>query len=385
LAAVIMLTILPVRPAFGYSVLGHQAIVDRAWEDSIKPLLLQRFPATTGDDLVEARAYAYGGCSIQDLGYYPFSSRYFSDLTHYVRSGAFVEALIRDSADVDEYAFALGALSHYAADSAGHQIAINKSVPLIYPKLRRQYGNDITYEDDPTAHMRTEFAFDVIQAASGSYAPNSYHRSIGFKISKGLVERAFFETYAIRLKTVLSSVDLALDTYRTSASSVIPEMARVAWQMKKDKLEEFPVAFSGYGFARGADPGYPVHYRQPGPLAQTAALWFRFVPRVGLFAPLGFKRPTAESDRLFVQSLDVALDRYRQLLAQVGNGTLRLEDINLDTGRPAKMGDYKLADEAFARLVRDIARRGCCGATNGLNDSIASFYGRKAGQAPATN
>jgi hypothetical protein len=181
--------------AEGYSVLTHEAIVDTAWEQSIKPLLLKRFPNSTPDDLIAAHAYAYGGCIIQDMGYYPFGSKFFSDLVHYVRSGDFVTSLIAESQNLNEYAFALGALAHYAADNTGHAIAVNPSVPIEYPKLRREYGKRVTYEDDPAAHLKVEFGFDVLQVARGNYAPKSYHDFIGFQVSKPVLERAFADTY----------------------------------------------------------------------------------------------------------------------------------------------------------------------------------------------
>ncbi|MGH9354880.1 MAG: zinc dependent phospholipase C family protein, partial [Terriglobia bacterium] len=143
----------------GYSVLSHEALIDAAWDPVIVPILAARFPHATKAQLQEARAYAYGGCVIQDMGYYPFGNRFFSNLTHYVRTGGFVEALLNDSRSPDEYAFALGALSHYVADNTGHPLAVNLSVPDMYPKLRRKYGKRVTYEDDPRAHIMVEFSF----------------------------------------------------------------------------------------------------------------------------------------------------------------------------------------------------------------------------------
>jgi len=75
----------------------------------------------------------------------PFSSKLFSDLTHYVRSGDFVMALVKESQDVDEYAFALGALAHYAADISGHGVGVNVAVPILYPQLRTRFGAMVTY------------------------------------------------------------------------------------------------------------------------------------------------------------------------------------------------------------------------------------------------
>src|SRR6478735_6655347 len=173
----------------GYSVLTHEAIIDAAWKDNISPLLLKRFPDSTPQELLQAHAYVYGGAIIQDMGYYPFGSKFFSDLTHYVRSGDFVLALIEESTSLNEYAFALGALAHYAADRSGHPLATNPSVALMYPKLAKKYGPVITYEDNPAMHARVEFAFDVDQVAEGHYAPSAYHDFIGFEVSKPVLER----------------------------------------------------------------------------------------------------------------------------------------------------------------------------------------------------
>src|SRR5216683_5445251 len=181
-------------PVSAFSVLSHEAIIDSALDQSIKPLLLKRFPDATPDDLVKAHAYAYGGCILQDMGYYPFGSKFFSNLVHYVRSGDFVEALLEDSSDLNEYAFALGALSHYSSDNSGHP-TINRVVALQFPKLRKKYGDTVTYGDDPKAHIRTEFGFDMVQVAKNRYTSDQYHDMIGFEVSKPLLQRAFQETY----------------------------------------------------------------------------------------------------------------------------------------------------------------------------------------------
>src|SRR5215469_7562776 len=194
----------------GYSVLTHEAIIDAAWKDSIVPLLLSRFPDATPKQLLEAHAYAYGGAIIQDMGYYPFGDRFFSDLTHYVRSGDFVLALIEESRDLNEYAFALGALSHYAADNSGHQLATNQAVAILYPGLAKKYGPAVTYEEKPSAHMKVEYGFDVDQVAEGNYAPKAYHDFIGFEVSKALLERAFTRTYSLDMSDVFVSLDLAI-------------------------------------------------------------------------------------------------------------------------------------------------------------------------------
>jgi len=221
----------------GYAVLTHEAIIDAAWNDGIRPALLQRFPSATREELQQAHAYAYGGAIIQDMGYYPFGSRFFSDLTHYVRSGDFVLSLIAESQNLNEYAFALGALAHYAADTEGHPLATNLSVALMYPKLAKKYGPVVTYDQKPSAHAQVEFGFDVDQVAEGNYAPHAYHEFIGFEVSEPVLERAFARTYCVDLSSVFVSVDLAIGSYRHAVSSVIPRTTKVAWHMKKHEIQ----------------------------------------------------------------------------------------------------------------------------------------------------
>ena len=222
----------------GYAVLTHEAIIDSAWTDVIQPALLKRFPASTPDDLKKAHAFAYGGAIIQDMGYYPFGSKFFSDLVHYVRSGTFVETLLRDSTNVNEYAFAMGAMAHYCSDNNGHGMAVNRAVPMLYPDLKKKFGDVVTYDQNPGAHLKTEFAFDVVQVANGHYAPESYHDDIGFEVANDLLAKAFQETYGLELKKLFPDYDRTIGTFRYSVSTLIPKMTIVAWQIKKDDLQK---------------------------------------------------------------------------------------------------------------------------------------------------
>jgi len=183
IALMVVFVLISSDRSFGYSVLTHEEIVDLMWAQEIRPILLEQYPDLTEDQIREAHAYAYGGSVIQDLGYYPLGNKEFSNLTHYVRSGDFVLELIRASRDANEFAFALGALSHYASDIAGHP-AINQSVAIAYPKLRAKYGISVRYAQDKTAHLKTEFGFDTLQVAKNRYASQQYHDFVGFKVSE---------------------------------------------------------------------------------------------------------------------------------------------------------------------------------------------------------
>lgn len=351
-----LLLLFPAPAAYSYSVLTHEAIIDSTWDSAIRPLLLKRFPNATADELTQAHAYAYGGCIIQDLGYYPFGSNFFSDLTHYVRSGDFILNLIRDSQDLNEYAFALGALSHYAADNNGHPMAVNLAVPLFYPKLGRKFGKLVTYADDPFSHAKTEFAFDVFQAAKGRYASAAYKRFIGFEVAKPLLERAFEDTYGITLGKVFMNVDLAIGSYRRAVGSILPAMTRVAWQIKKQEIRKDAPSITRknflYNLSRSSyEKNWGTTYERPGVRSKILAFVFRIVPKVGPWRPLAFKRLTPEIEKMYMASFNATIGRYRELLSEQSGGRLKLPNENLDVGELTAAGKYKLTDTAYSRLL----------------------------------
>ena len=354
-----LLLLLSVSSASAYSVLTHEAIIDSTWDSAIKPLLLTRFPLATEEELTQAHAYAYGGCIIQDLGYYPFGNKLFSDLTHYVRSGDFILALIRESQDLDEYAFALGALSHYAADNNGHPMAVNRAVPLFYPKLGLKFGKLVTYADDPFSHAKTEFAFDVFQAAKGRYASAAYKSFIGFEVAKPLLDRAFENTYGLRLEKVFMNVDLAIGSYRRAVGTILPAMTKVAWQIKKQEIRKDAPSVTRktflYNLSRSSyEKNWGSTYARPGIRSKILATVFRIVPKVGPFRALSFKRLTPETEKMYMASFNSTIDRYRELLLEQNAGSLKLPNDNLDVGTFTAAGKYALTDTAYSRLLHKL-------------------------------
>jgi hypothetical protein len=355
--AVISLTIvlvLALRPVSAYSVLAHESNVDAVWESHIRPLLHQKFPSATPEDLLASRAYAYGGSLIQDMGYYPFGSHFFTDLVHYVKTGDFIEALLRDARDVNDYAFALGALGHYASDTQGHALAVNRALPLLYPKLRRKYGDVVAYEDAPKHHIMVEFAFDVLLVANGGYKLQAYHDFIGFEISKPLLERAFQETYGLPLHDVFLSEDLAIASYRHAVGTTIPNATKVAWDKKREQIEKITPGVLREQFVlrlpRAAyEHEFGSDYQKPRGIMRLLGVLYKLVPKIGPLRPLAFKVPTPEAERLFLESLDRTRARFRETLIALRGGPLHLANLNLDTGKLAAPGEYQRADETEAK------------------------------------
>ncbi len=362
----------------GYSVLTHEEMIDLLWKDQLRPLLLERFPQASEEDLKQAHAYAYGGSVVQDMGYYPFGNKYFSDLVHYVRTGDFVSALIQDSSDINEYAFALGALAHYASDNSGHP-TINHVVAVTFPKLRKKYGDEVTYADDPKAHIRTEFGFDMVQVAKNRYTSDNFHDFIGFNVSKPLLERAFAETYGIQLQDVIHNEDLAIGTFRRAISKVIPEMTRVALLSRRKEIvrdtpnfneKEFLYHLSRAKYQKEWGDGY----RKPGTGTRVLAFFLKLVPKVGPFKALAFQIPSTQTEDMYIKSINKTVDDYGALLREQKAGQLIIADLDFDTGRATRAGEYSLADKTYARLLDDLAKRDFDQAPAELRQNILSFY-----------
>jgi hypothetical protein len=371
----------PVETA-AYAVLAHEAIIDSAWDTNIRPLLLKRFPNATKEELKEAHGYAYGGAIIQDMGYYPHGSFFFSDLTHYVRSGDFILALLRDSKDLDGYAFALGALAHYAADNEGHPLGTNRAVPLLYPKLEKKYGDSVSYEQDKLAHLKTEFGFDVLEVARGRYAPDSYHDFIGFAVSVPLLEQAFQETYGLDLKSVLEDEDKVIGSYRHDVSQLIPKATRIAWSLKQDEIMKDQPGMTKQKFLFNLSRAsyqkkWGNNYHPPTFGERFLAFLFRILPKIGPLKVLEFKTPTPETERMFEASFNATLDRYRQLLGQISAGQLNLPNDNFDTGDITGPGKYRLNDEAHAKLLDALAKQNFSGATPEVRAELREFFGHQ--------
>jgi hypothetical protein len=366
-------------PAHAYAVLSHEAIIDAVWETHIKPLLLKKFPQATEEDLNRAQAYAYGGAIIQDMGYYPYGSPFFSDLTHYVRSGDFILALLRDAKDVNEYAFAAGALAHYAADNNGHRLGTNRAVPILYPGLRKKFGDSVSFEDSRLAHVKTEFGFDVLEIARERYAPDSYHDFIGFEVSRPLLDQAFRETYGLELKNVLINEDKALNSYRRDVSKLIPKATRIAWHLKKDEIKDdipdatkrkflFNLSRSNYEHEWGKD------YGKPSPGERFLAFLFKLIPKFGPLQILQFKTPTPQTEQMFEASFNTTLDRYRELLSELREGRLDLPNNNFDVGENTAPGKYRLNDDAHAQLLGKLAELKFAGASSEVKAELLRFF-----------
>ena len=367
-----------VLPASAYSVLTHEEIIDIAWKSDLLPLIKKRFPNATEAELKDAHAYAYGGSIIQDLGYYPHGKHEFSDLLHYVRTGDFVRALIRDSQNANEFAFALGALAHYTSDIVGHP-AVNRAVAIEFPKLKSKFGDKVTYVEDKTAHIQTEFGFDMDQVAKHRYTSDNYHDFIGFKVATDLLERAFQETYGVKLEQVLPNRDEAISSYRHAVSQLIPRMTRVALRVRKDDIaKEYPTHARRqflYNLRRtDYEKEFGTNYFKEDFKTRFLAFLLKLLPKIGPMKALGFKVPTPQTEDLYFRSINATVNQYQSELRRIDQRTFTLAEDDLDTGAPSREGEYSLADDTYAKLLRELAKQDFGGVSKDLKSNILGFY-----------
>ncbi len=380
--ALLILTLLLPSQLDAYSVFTHEAIIDFAWDDSIRPMLLKHYPKTTEAQLRVAHAYAYGGCAIQDMGYYPFGKTFFSDLAHYVRSGDFVASLFRNAKDVNELAFAAGALSHYVGDSFGHSIAVNPATALAFPKLEHRYGSVVTYEEDPHAHVRTEFGFDIEQVSKERFAPHAYLESIGLMVPRRLLEKAFFETYGLPLHGMLGEERPAIRSYRSAVRSFIPFFGRGEVVLHRhqflpdDPSPDFEL-YSAELAKADFRKNWAHAYDRPGFLAHLSAALIWILPKFGPAAMLAIKIPQPETQQLYQRSMNETMEHYRKHLDELTNSDISvfaLADRDLDTGQKVKPGAYARTDRTYAKLVHEVVTHTTMTIPRGLREDVLAYY-----------
>ena len=402
-----------VQPTYAYSVLTHEQLIDLTWEKSIVPLLLSRYPKLTPGEIEQARAYAYGGCVIQDIGYYPFGDPFFSDLTHYVRSGDFVVNLYRYAQSANELAFAVGALSHYIGDNIGHSEATNQAVPIEFPKLRAKYGDSVNYAEGEHQHVQTEFAFDINEIAHHRFAPVHYLRHVGLEVPSGQLAKAFYQTYGLGEDFQKErGRRINIRGYRFAVRAFIP---RIAYAVTLLHRRHEPADVQDADMQRldaavqkiAAENHWDVYRKKPGIGTYSLAGLLYVLPKVGPIKLAAVKGPTPQTEvdyiHSVVQSTDVlnrALRRFTppptaasplakvvpkeqvlQMPAAVKADLVTTDRLHplanrdLDTGRVVKPAGYRLTDETYADLLHRLVMQPAGTAVPpGVKAEVLAYY-----------
>jgi hypothetical protein len=389
------------QPAHAYSLLTHEQLIDLTWQDAIVPLLLSQYPDLTPQQLDQARAYAYGGCAIQDIGYYPFGDEFFSNLTHYVRSGDFVLALFRNAHNANELAFAVGALTHYIGDSLGHSQATNRAVALQFPKLAARYGDSVSYAEGKHQHVQTEFAFDVDQVAHHRLAPLSYLSRIGLNVPVHQLALAFYQTYGITEDFTGHGHIFSVKTYRFAARNLIPHTAYALTLLYRNHEVADPTTPDAQEIEKEAAAvaivnNWAAYRRKAGFETRLFAVLIVILPKFGPLAMTAIKGPTAAADADYMHSVVSATSTIRDRLYlftpaadrrplpagvtltplpnQAPDQSHPLVNRDLDTGVPVKPGGYRLTDSTYAKLLERLTRNPQQPIPPGIKEDVQAYY-----------
>lgn len=395
--------------------LTHEQLIDITWQDSIVPLLLSRFPDLTPAQLDQARAYAYGGCVIQDIGYYPFGDMTYSNLTHYVRTGDFVVSLFRNATNANELAFAVGAFSHYIGDSFGHSQATNLAVPIEFPKLRQKYGPVVNYAQGRHQHVETEFAFDIDEIAHHRVAPVRFLRHIGLKVPVRQLALAYYQTYGITEDfTGLRKRHFNVRGYRFAVHTLIPRIAYAVTLLHHghepaESSTPERVEMDKEVSTLAAEDNWQLYRRKPGIGTYALAGILFIVPKIGPLKLVAVKGPTEETETEYLHSVVLSTAALRRGLASftppsnrrsaTANAISRdthqqtqpadsaspvarssrdplhpLPNRDLDTGYVVKPGGYPLTDSTYADLLHRLVRSPAQPIPPGIKADIQSYY-----------
>jgi hypothetical protein len=387
--ALLLAVVLVCPPADAYSLQSHEQLIDLTWKSSIAPLLKSRYPHLTPEELERARAYAYAGSVIQDIGYYPFGDAFFSDLTHYVRSGDFVVHLFRDAQDANQLAFAVGALSHYIGDNIGHSQATNRAVPLEFPKLAAKYGPVVTFGEDARAHVQTEFAFDINEIAHRRFAPLSYLRHVGLSVPTKQLANAFYETYGLSEGFAKARTRrINVRGFRFAVRTFLPRVAYAVTLLHRSRM---PADTAGPELEKlerevaevSAENSWDKYRRGPGILTYSLAGIIYIAPKIGPLRMVAIKGPSADTEEQYVRSMNLAAAALGAAMERLSKPGQTLSNRDLDTGALVQGGSYRLTDDTYSRLLHRLTAKPNHTIPPGLKGDILNFYADPA--APVRN
>ena len=399
-------------PLAAYSLLTHEQLINLVWDDTVVPLLLSQYPSLTPAQIEQARAYAYGGCVIQDIGYYPLGDEFFSDLTHYVRSGDFVLNLFRNAHNANELAFAIGALSHYVGDSVGHSEATNRAVAVEFPSLAQKYGPSVNYAQSPTAHVRAEFAFDIDEIAHHRMAPVRYYRHVGLQVPVKQLALAYYQTYGLNRSFLRKRTLINVRGYRGAVHNFIPRIAYAVTLLRRRHEPADPqtpeLALLQQHIAEASASGHWDSYRRnPGIGTYMLAGLLFVLPKVGPLRLVAVKGPTTDTEADYLHSVEVSihvLDRTlaaftpnaaaslanarttlnqllpaasssgRDALLLASNRAHPLPNRDLDTGHVVQPGGYPLTDATYASLLHRIVADPHLPIPPGIKSDVLAYY-----------
>ena len=285
--------------------------------------------------------------------------------------------MLASATTIDEYAFALGAAAHYVADTIGHPEATNRAVAEIYPALRKKYGESVMYAQDHSAHLMTEFRFDVLEMSRSKRSRDLFQHAVQFQVAEPVLNEAFEKIYGLRLDDLFTNTDVAILTYRFAFRTLIEEATGIAWELYRADIEHLDTTATSESFVyelsrADFEKEFGKTFRQPGYFTRFLAWIVKLIPNKGPFKRMVYVPLPSHVRQLFTTALEHATTRYQSLVASAHRQ--HLTNVNLDTGRPTRRGEYEPADDAYAQLLEKLDERHFASMSPALRADLLHFF-----------
>jgi len=255
-------------------------------------------------------------------------------------------------------------------------------VPLLKQnrKLRKKYGDFITYGDDHTSHSRLEFSYDVLQVSRGTYTSQAYHDFIGFKVSEPVLERAFLKTYGLKLSDMFRDFNSAVGTLRWGVNNLIPAIIKMTWRTQRDSILKHQPTMTARKFK------YQIKKREfytefgktkvhEGLETDLITFIIRVAPKIGPFKTFKYVNPGSTGEKRFIKAFDTITAHFARNLARFRDHNLALNNVDFDTGRPTVIDEYNMADQAYAEWLIKLDKEHFEYVTPSVKEALLNFYG----------
>lgn len=183
------------------------------------------------------------------------------------------------------------------------------------------------------------------------------------------------------MKDVFKSEDLSIGSYRFAVATMIPRMTKVALATKSNThVPEKPDAnlqqYHYYLSRADYEKEWGRDYERPGLGSRILAFLFKLVPKVGPFRAIDFKVPNAQTEDLYLKSVDDTIATYKKVVGELrrGHRVPELPDLNFDTSQLTRAGQYRLADDSYRFLLGKLAEHHFKQASPEVRADLERFY-----------
>ena len=102
------------------------------------------------------------------------------------------------------------------------------------------------------------------------------------------------------------------------------------------------------------------------------------MPKSGPFTAFKLQMPNAADQKAYLNSMQTTVNLFEgdvdQLKKQRADETLPLKDLDYDTGKETRLGEYPLADQTYAQLLNSLMHQKNAEMPSDLRASMVAYY-----------